>query len=71
MFFCSWRGEHDARIAAEAKIKADEQQVQVLQRNIAQNNQAIAQLQEQQNARDAAATKQIATLSTLVPGTST
>ena len=44
MLFYSWRGEPDARIAAEAKIKADEQQVQVLQQNIAQNNQAIAQL---------------------------
>jgi hypothetical protein len=40
----SWRGERDARIAAEAKIKADEQQVQVQQQNIAHNNQAIAQL---------------------------
>jgi hypothetical protein len=43
----------------QKRIKADEQQVQVLQQN-------IAQLQEQQNARDAAAAKQIATLSTLV-----
>lgn len=66
MLFYSWRGELDARIAAEAKIKADEEQVQVLQQNIAQNNQAIAQLQEQHNARDAAAAKQIATLTTLV-----
>lgn len=64
--FYSWRSEHDARIAAEAKVKADEQQVQVLQTNITQNNQAIAQLQEQMNVRDAAAAKQIATLTSLV-----
>lgn len=49
-----WQAEHDARLAAEAKIKVDEQQVQVLQQSITQNNQAIASLQAQMQQRDAA-----------------
>jgi alkylated DNA nucleotide flippase Atl1 len=64
--FYSWRGEHDGRLIAEAKVKADEQQVQVLQTNIAQNNQAIASLQQQMEQRDAVSAKQIANLVGLV-----
>ena len=58
----AWLGEHDARLAAEAKIKVDESQVQVLQQSIAQNNQAIASLQQQMQQRDAANAQLIATL---------
>jgi hypothetical protein len=64
--FYSWKGEHDARLIAEAKVKADESQVIALQQNISQNNAAIASLQQQMEARDAAAQKQIATLAALV-----
>ena len=64
--FYSWRGEHDARIAAEAKVKADESQVQVLQTAISANNSTIVQLQQQMAARDAAAAKQIQQLTNLV-----
>ena len=58
----TWLHEHDARLAAEAKIKVDESQVQVLQQSIAQNNQAIASLQQQMQQRDAANAQLIATL---------
>lgn len=58
----SYLGEHDARLAAEAKIKVDESQVQTLQQSIAQNNQAIASLQQQMQQRDAANAQLIASL---------
>lgn len=62
----SYIAEHDARVVAEAKVKADESQVATLQQAITANNQAIAQLQEQQNVRDAAAALQLRQLSALV-----
>lgn len=64
--FYSWRGEHDARLIAEAKVKADETQVASLQQSIIANAQQIAALQTQMEARDAAAAKQLAAISSLV-----
>ena len=62
----AYQQEHDQRLLAYQKVAVAEQQVKTLQTDITANNQAIAQLQEQQNARDAAAAKQIATLAALV-----
>jgi hypothetical protein len=67
----AYQQEHDARLLADQKVAVAEQQVKTLQTDIQANNQAIAQLQEQQNARDAAAAKQIATLTQLVSKTQT
>jgi len=62
----AYQQEHDARLLADQKVAVAEQQVKTLQTDIAANNQAIAVLQQQQEARDAAAAKQIASLTALV-----
>jgi hypothetical protein len=62
----AWIGEHDQRLLADQKVAVAEQQVKTLQTDIQANNQQIAVLQQQMEARDAAAAKQIATLTQLV-----
>jgi hypothetical protein len=54
--------EHDARVKAEATLKADEGQVATLQQQITANTQTIAQLQTQIQNRDAQNAKVIASL---------